>query len=89
MLGTGVYVITTLRFLRHMGSVEWVTFHGPDSHCSEGGATDGEGSVAGSDEGARRVTIAADVCRYAVRFLWTAFRLELAALGKLGVRSRC
>ena len=51
----GVYVMTTLRFFFHMGSVECVTFHEPDSHFRAGGGMDGEGSVEGRLEGARRV----------------------------------
>jgi hypothetical protein len=61
--GMGVYVITTLRFLRHMGSVEWVTFHGPESHLRVGGGIEGEDSVVGSVDGARRVTIVAGAGR--------------------------
>jgi hypothetical protein len=40
-----------------MGSVEWVTFQGPDSRASEGGKSVGEGIVEARDEGTRRVSI--------------------------------
>jgi hypothetical protein len=40
-----------------MGRVECVTFHEPDSHDNWGGATEAEGSVVGSEDGARRVTM--------------------------------
>ena len=62
MWGMGVYVITTLRFLRHMGSVEWVTFQGPESHWRDGGGIEGEGEAVGSVDGARRVTMVAGWC---------------------------
>ncbi len=35
--GKGVYVIETLRALRHMGRVEWVTCQVPESHSVVGG----------------------------------------------------
>lgn len=54
----GVYVMRTLRFFFHMGSVECVTFHEPDSHDNWGGEIEAEDSVAGSEDGARRVTMA-------------------------------
>jgi hypothetical protein len=47
----------TLRDFFHMGRVECVTFHEPDSHDNWGGATEAEGSVVGSEDGARRVTM--------------------------------
>lgn len=47
----------TLRFFFHMGSVEWVTFQEPESHDRVGGGREGEGSVEGRVDGARRVTI--------------------------------
>jgi hypothetical protein len=52
-----VYVMRTLRDFFHMGSVEWVTFQEPESHDRAGGASEGEGSVDGRDDGARRVTM--------------------------------
>jgi mono/diheme cytochrome c family protein len=53
----GVYVMTTLRFFFHMGSVECVTCHGPLSQESVGGEMEGEDWVVGREDGARRVTI--------------------------------
>lgn len=52
----GVYVMRTLRFFFHMGSVECVTFHWPVNHASFGGGIVGEGVVDGRVEGARRVS---------------------------------
>lgn len=58
-----------------MGSVECVTFHEPDSQDNWGGATDAEGSVVGSEEGARRVTMIGGCCIWvAERVGWVAER---------------
>lgn len=66
VLAIGVYVMTTLRFFFHIGSVEWVTFQGPESHWRVGGAIDGAGVVEGREEGVRRVSGVVDaiVWRY-------------------------
>lgn len=40
-----------------MGSVECVTFQGPESHDRRGGVRDGEAAVEGRDEGARSVAM--------------------------------
>ena len=56
-----------MRDFFYIGSVEWVTFQEPDSHDRVGGASEGDGSVDGRDDGARRVTmvrrlVIGDVC---------------------------
>ena len=43
-------------FLRHMGSVEWVTDQGPESHWMVGGGMAGELGV-GRVDGERRVRV--------------------------------
>ena len=53
-------MMRTLRDFFHMGSVEWVTFHDPDSHDSWGGVREDEGEVVGSEDGARRVAMVND-----------------------------
>lgn len=49
-----LYVIWTLRFFFHMGSVECVTFHVPSSHSSVGGVMAGS-LEEGRLDGARRI----------------------------------
>jgi len=48
-----------------MGSVECVTFHEPDSHDNWGGEIEAVDSVAGSEDGARRFSMAS-----AVQYKW-------------------
>lgn len=48
--------MVTWVFLRHMGSVEWVTDQGPESHWMVGGGRVGELGV-GRVDGERRVRV--------------------------------
>jgi hypothetical protein len=62
-LGSAVYVMRTLRDLRHMGSDECVTLHVPRKSLRSGAWIVALGvSVGGAVEGWRRVAIVLVVC---------------------------
>ena len=68
-----VYVMRTLRDFFHMGSVECVTFHVPDSHDNWGGVMEAEVLVVGSEVERLTLSRAVGLWRGETRGYWRIF----------------